>query len=181
MKKVYLLCAFVAAMLITGCATSFERVNQTMVRVQEPEVGTVATPIVMELGEIPQQKIVDTTIVDVNSYRTPNTRSYQRITPAMVVAFKKEALENAVVKFDCDVIVYPSFRIITSEDGKTCSVIVSGYPAKYQRLRPATKDDLWMLEFMGKGDNIFLNNVRYEEDNNTSRYSGSQPSGRWKH
>ena len=90
MKKVYLLCAFVAAMLITGCATSFERVNQTMVRVQEPEVGTVATPIVMELGEIPQQKIVDTTVVDVDSYRTPNTRSYQRITPAMVVAFKKK-------------------------------------------------------------------------------------------
>ncbi len=170
MKKVNVLLAIVAASVIcTGCASTFEKVNQTMVRVQEPEVGTVATPIVMELGEIPQQKITDTTIIDVDSYRYSGSTVYQRITQSMLIGFRKEALENAVIKHDCDVIVYPSFRIYTSEDGKTCYVIVSGYPAKYKRLRPATKDDLWMLEFMGKGENFFLNNVRYEEDTDTKR------------
>ncbi len=168
MRKVNVLLAIVAvAAISSSCASTFEKVNQTMVRVQEPEVGTVATPIVMELGEIPQQKITDTTIIDVDSYRHPGNQSYQRITQSMLIGFRKEALENAVVKYGCDVIVYPSFRIFTSEDGKTCYVIVSGYPAKYKRLRPATKDDLWMLEFMGKGDNFFFNNVRYEEDTET--------------
>lgn len=169
MRKLNVLLAIaVAAAICCSCASTFEKVNQTMVRVQEPEVGTVATPIVMELGEIPQQKIMDTTIIDVDSYRSPNNHGYQRITQSMLVGFRKEALENAVIKHNCDVIVYPSFRIFTSEDGKTCYVIVSGYPAKYKRLRPATKDDLWMLEFMGKGESFFLNNVRYEEDTETS-------------
>lgn len=168
MRKVNVLFVIVVtAAICSGCASTFEKVNQTMVRVQEPEVGTVATPIVMELGEIPQQKITDTTIIDVDRYRYPSNQSYQRITQSMLIGFRKEALENAVIKHNCDVIVYPSFRIFTSEDGKTCYVIVSGYPAKYKRLRPATKDDLWMLEFMGKGDNYFLNNVRYEEDTET--------------
>ena len=172
----------VAAMTIicSSCASTFEKVNQTMVRVQEPEVGTVATPIVMELGDIPQQKITDTTVIVVERYNlSPASRtyrnpppSYQEITPSMVAEFRKTALENAVIKYDCDVIVYPSFRIFTSENGKICYVIVSGYPAKYKRLRPATKDDLWMLEFMGKGSNFLLNNVRYEEESDTKGQFG---------
>ena len=177
MKKVNVLLAIVAASVIcTGCASTFEKVNQTMVRVQEPEVGTVATPIVMELGEIPQQKITDTTIIKLSNYQSgngnyygvypnySNSGSYQNISQNTLGNYRKKALENAVIKYDCDVIVYPSFRIYTSEDGKICYVIVSGYPAKYKRLRPATKDDLWMLEFMGKGNNFFLNNVRFEEN-----------------
>lgn len=76
---------------------------------------------------------------------------------------EKKALENAVIKHDCDVIVYPSFKIITGDDGKTCYVIVSGYPVKYKKIRPATKDDLWMIEFMGKGETYILNNIRYED------------------
>lgn len=56
MRKVNVLFVIVVtAAICSGCASTFEKVNQTMVRVQEPEVGTVATPIVMELGEIPQQ------------------------------------------------------------------------------------------------------------------------------
>lgn len=165
-KEKQLVFAILMAAICSSSASTFEKVNQTMVRVQEPEVGTVATPIVMELGEIPQQKITDTTVINVNDYRRPTNASqtYQRITQSMLADFRKEALENAVMNHDCDVIVYPSFRIITSDDGKTCYVIVSGYPAKYKRLRPATKDDLWMLEFMGKGKNYIINNVRYEED-----------------
>ena len=158
------------AAICVSCASTFEKVNQTMVRVQEPEVGTVATPIVMELGQIPQQKITDTTIINVDDYRYPSiNQSNQRITQSMLVGFRKEALENAVLRHDCDVIVYPSFSIKTSDDGKTCYVIVSGYPAKYKKIRPATKDDLWMLEFMGKGENYFINNVRYEEDTENRR------------
>lgn len=159
--------AILMAAICSSCisTSTFERVNQTMVRVQEPEVGTVATPLVMELGDIPQQRITDTTIINVDDYRHPNVGpSYQSITQSMLIDFRKEALENAVLRHDCDVIVYPSFRIKTSDDGKKCYVIVYGYPAKYKRLRPATKDDLWMLEFMGKGENYFINNVRYEED-----------------
>lgn len=174
-KKRHLGIAILMAVICSSCASTFEKVNQTMVRVQEPEVGTVATPIVMELGDIPQQKITDTTIINVDDYRYPNVnvrQSNQRITQSMLVAFRKEALENAVLKYECDVIVYPSFRIRTSDDGKTCYVIVSGYPAKYKRLRPATKDDLWMLEFMGKGENFFINNVRYEEDTENRRPLG---------
>ena len=48
MKKVYLLCAFVAAMLITGCATSFERVNQTMVRAPLPQPTSRPYPPVQD-------------------------------------------------------------------------------------------------------------------------------------
>lgn len=174
-KKRHLGIAILMAVICSSCASTFEKVNQTMVRVQEPAVGTVATPIVMELGDIPQQKITDTTIINVDDYRYPNVnvrQSNQRITQSMLVVFRKEALENAVLKYECDVIVYPSFRIRTSDDGKTCYVIVSGYPAKYKRLRPATKDDLWMLEFMGKGENFFINNVRYEEDTENRRPLG---------
>lgn len=174
-KKRHLGIAILMAVICSSCASTFEKVNQTMVRVQEPAVGTVATPIVMELGDIPQQKITDTTIINVDDYRYPNVnvrQSNQRIIQSMLVVFRKEALENAVLKYECDVIVYPSFRIRTSDDGKTCYVIVSGYPAKYKRLRPATKDDLWMLEFMGKGENFFINNVRYEEDTENRRPLG---------
>lgn len=177
-KEKLLTIAILMVVICSSCASTFEKVNQTMVRVQEPEVGTVATPLVMELGDIPQQRITDTTIINVDDYRYSNANqsyprsaqaSYQRITQSMLIEFRKEALENAVLRHDCDVIVYPSFRIQTSDDGKTCYVIVSGYPAKYKRLRPATKDDLWMLEFMGRGENYFINNVRYEEDTENKR------------
>lgn len=148
--------------ICSSCSTTLKKVNQTMVRVQNPEVGTVATPIVMELGEISQQKIIDTTIINV--YRHPaGSKGYQMISQNMLAEYRKKALENAVIKHDCDVIVYPSFKIITGDDGKTCYVIVSGYPVKYKKLRPATKDDLWMIEFMGKGETYILNNIRYED------------------
>ncbi len=184
-KTIVLLAIATTAIICSSCASTFEKVNQTMVRVQEPEVGSIATPIIMELGEIPQQKITDTTIIDLKNYQQPSSRTYspysrsypnrsnsgtyQRITQSMLIEFRKEALEKAVIKHDCDVIVYPSFRIITSDDGKRCYIILSGYPAKYKKIRPATKDDLWMLEFMDRGSNLILNNVRYEESEDTQK------------
>ena len=93
-KKRHLGIAILMAVICSSCASTFEKVNQTMVRVQEPEVGTVATPIAIELGDIPQQKITDTTIINVDDYRYPNVnvrQSNQRITQSMRVAVRKEA------------------------------------------------------------------------------------------
>ena len=76
--------------ICSSCSTTLKKVNQTMVRVQNPEVGTVATPIVMELWEISQQKIIDTTIINV--YRHPaGSKGYQMISQNMLAEYRKKS------------------------------------------------------------------------------------------
>jgi hypothetical protein len=56
---------------------------------------------------------------------------------------KQEAIVDALKKCKCDIIVEPSFEIISAKGNTT--VIVNGFPAFYKNFRPITKEDVELI------------------------------------
>ena len=56
---------------------------------------------------------------------------------------KQEAISDALKKCKCDVIVEPSFEIITARGNTTVTMI--GFPAIYKNFRPITKEDVELI------------------------------------
>ena len=59
-----------------------------------------------------------------------------------MVYLKKLAVSQAAQKYDADLIVAPSYSITTSEDLKTITVTVTGYPANYVNFHTATAAEM---------------------------------------
>jgi len=57
---------------------------------------------------------------------------------------KKMAVSRAVKNADADLLIEPSFEI--SRNGTETTVIASGFPATYISFRPATLDDIPLME-----------------------------------
>lgn len=131
MKKILLICLLTLTSIITGCESS--SYNVASFRIAETQDVVVSAPLVVEYDTIYQERVYDTCtfrIIDENV-------DYTNIKRAAVLQCSK--------RYHCDIIVNPSYDISRSSNEVT--VIVSGFPARYSRIRPATPDDLWMLRF----------------------------------
>ena len=62
-----------------------------------------------------------------------------------MVYLQKLAVTQAAQKYDADIIVAPSYSITTSDDLKTVTVTVTGYPATYTNFRSATATDMEII------------------------------------
>ena len=159
-------------LIICGC-DSEKYIHHYDVNVVNPNMGAITTPIVMELDYIDKNKIIDTVafslILSTDKYsyyrenhpvkKTTDIRTYsERVSVEKMNRFEEIALNRVLLKYKCDLIVCLKYDLFYSENFETVNVVVVGYPGYYKKIRPATKDDLWMLNFMNQG-NVYNYNV----------------------
>lgn len=115
-----------------GCSSSSYSLKTF--RVVETADNIVSTPLVVEYDTIFCTSVSDTsTFQFVGNKRDVNFE-----------LLKKNATANCCAKYGIDVLVNVSYSIYTKRN--VIYVAISGLPARYKRIRPATKDDLWMLQ-----------------------------------
>ncbi len=96
----------------------------------------MSEPLVVEYDTIYDSRVSDTLIYKTTESSRSNNYLYE----------KRLAVADCIRHHNVDVLVNVCYDV-KDEDGKII-IIVSGLPAKYKRIRPATKDDLWMLQFI---------------------------------
>lgn len=146
MKKIVLSMAFCFAASI-GIAQNHHVISQSQARMLETQMGAVTAPIIAELDEVSSKKIVDTTRFSIGYIKDANT------VVALLPEYKQYAVAKYCQKNGYDVIINALFQITTNKSGDELLVVVTGFPARYKRFRPATKEDSWMLPFSGHNSN----------------------------
>ncbi|MBR1834922.1 MAG: hypothetical protein IJ785_05410 [Bacteroidales bacterium] len=124
----------VVAVLLTGCESS--SFSSKTYRTIETNRTIVSEPLVVEYDTIYDSRVSDTLIYKTTESSRSNNYLYE----------KRLAVADCIRHHNVDVLVNVCYDV-KDEDGKII-IIVSGLPAKYKRIRPATKDDLWMLQFI---------------------------------
>lgn len=137
-KKTWLMLAAITV-LLTGCESS--SFSSKTYRTIETNRTIVSEPLVVEYDTIYDSRISDTLVYKSTESSRSNNYLYE----------KRLAVADCIRANNVDVLVNVCYDV-KDEDGKI-TIVVSGLPAKYKRIRPATKDDLWMLQFI-EIDNI---------------------------
>lgn len=143
MKKVLLSLLFVAMTFTVFAQKNVHNITQAQARLIESEFSVLTAPIIGELGEISPNKIIDSLEFYIGNFKdaareiVPNLDDYKRYTIA-----------HYCTKSGFDLIINPLFQVSTNPEGDKLKVIVTGFPAKYKKFRPATKEDNWMLPFV---------------------------------
>ena len=120
-------------MFLASCeSTSF---STSTYRTAETRNSFVAVPLIVEYDTVINQVVTDTSTFRVADGETMDYSS-----------LKKWAVINCSKKYGCDVLVNPAY-IITNKSGDI-TIIVSGLPARYKKIRQATASDTWMLKFL---------------------------------
>ena len=154
MNQTVKICGFI--MLLLAATTAFAQ-NKTTKEYQMQVVGydeaithsvdvvTSAhiTPIVADLNV--QQTRITHKEVFANNIRQIDVE-HPRSEGSEISYIKNYTLTRAAKKYNADVIVAPTFEVSTSEDNKTVTVEVTGYPASYSNFRKATNADLDLIE-----------------------------------
>ena len=153
MKKILVLafCGIILAFFQISCNES-KYIHHTEVKLMEPSGGVISTPLVMEIEEVFSDKVFDT--IPIQLFSSKN-QVRTKIDESNLLKFQKMALDRCVAKHNCEILVGTRYQFILSEDGINLTVIISGYPAKYSKIRPATVNDTWMLNFMGQGQDLY--------------------------
>lgn len=147
MKKLTLMLLLTMLSFATFAQKNVHNITQAQARLIESEFSVLTAPVIGELGEISSNKIIDSVEFYIGNFKdaareiVPNLDDYKRYTIA-----------HYCTKSGFDLIINPLFQVSTNADGDKLKVIVTGFPAKYKKFRPATKDDSWMLPFL-VGDN----------------------------
>ena len=128
-----LLLASIAVFTVSCESSSF---SSKTYRTIETNRTIVSEPLVVEYDTIFNERIYDTLIYKSTESSRSNNYLYE----------KQLAVADCCKNNNCDILVNVSYDI-KDEDGKI-RVIISGLPARYKRIRPATKDDLWILQFI---------------------------------
>lgn len=118
------------AFLVSCESSSF---STSTFRTAETKDVIVSVPLVVEYDTIISQRVTDT-----STFKYSNEES--------IVLLKKRAIVNCCNKYECDILVNPTYDI--SYKTGIATIIVSGLPAKYKRIRQATENDLWILKFI---------------------------------
>jgi len=115
--------------------------------------GVLQMPVVGEL-DVDINKVTGTA----TGNRTVNTENLKII-----------AINRAVKNADADLLIEPSFEI--SRNGTETTVIASGFPATYTSFRPATLDDIPLMEIgqLQKAAVFEASEGVQQEDQSTSR------------
>lgn len=145
------LCGMACGLVLTSCDET-KYIHHTEVKLMEPSGGVISTPIVMEIEEVSSNAISDTISIPLLSEKTKARTSTSK---SNLLEFQKMALDKCVAKFDCDILIGARFQYFYSDDRNKLTIITTGYPAKYSKIRPATANDTWMLNFMGKGNEAY--------------------------
>ena len=126
-------------------------VSTTTVRQIDARSGFVVQPMIFELDEVCQTRVCDT--ISSEMFADPRDESgayggnqlpYNNFDDNLNY-MKSQALGYCAVKHGCDMIVNPTFY--TFQKGRKYFVVITGYPAKVKKIRPATEGDTWMTPF----------------------------------
>lgn len=141
MNKLFVaVCAAAFGLLSVSCSSEFILTeNNTRMLPVSSTAHTI--PTVADL-RVSTSKISHQVTVK-NRYSLKDISNYGD-SPKMVY-LQKLAITQAAQKYDADVIVAPSYSISTSDDLKSITVTVTGYPATYTNFRPATPADMEMI------------------------------------
>ena len=146
------------AVSLSSCETWHD---VSTVRTAEAETGLLVHPMVIELDSVSTQMIVDTISFADKLYSDKDK-------PALY----SEAMARCIQKHGFDLLVSPSYQMycITTYDNSNSSqrptsstsykVIISGYPAYFKRIRPATPNDNWMIPFYNRTAHIEMNSIQ---------------------
>ena len=139
MNKIFI--AFAVATIgffSVSCSSQYYGITENNTRLM-PVTSTAHTmPTVAEL-RVSSAKISHQVTV-ANKYTLNDIANFGE-SPKMVY-LQKLALTQAAQKYDADVIVAPSYSIITSDDMKSITVTITGYPASYVNFHTATAAEM---------------------------------------
>ena len=167
--------------LVLTCCVSNKNVHHYDVDIVKPNMGAITTPIVMELDDVSMNKICDTISFDIKistdkyaNYRHNHpvrTNNQNNVADFLSIEklqkYEKIALDQTIIKHKCDLLINLKFDLFVSSDNTHLNVVVVGYPANYKKIRTATENDVWMLNFMGQGiyekyNNISIDTLKYK-------------------
>ena len=118
-------------------------INHSQAKAEGSRFGVLTAPIIGELGEISPNKIVDSCRWDLSNIKDAATEILPHLDE-----YKEYTVANYCYKNGWDLIIEPLYQVRTNREGNVMTVIVTGFPAKYKKFRPATKEDSWMLTFI---------------------------------
>ena len=124
--------------LLASCETP--SYSSSTLRTAETRNAFVSVPMIVEYDTILNQRVIDTSTFRASGEVSPlggETFDY--------ASLKEMAVINCSRKYGCDILVNPTYDI-TNKSG-IITIVVSGMPAKYKRIRQATESDMWMLRF----------------------------------
>lgn len=147
MKKVTFTMLFVMLTFAAFSQKYVHNITQSNARAIESQFGVLTAPVIGELGEISPNKIIDSCQWNISGVKDAATE----IRPYLD-EYKKYTVARYCSKHGYDLIISPMFQVRTNAEGNIMTVTVTGFPAKYKKFRPATKEDSWMLPFLN--DNV---------------------------
>ena len=158
----------VLTLAVVGLSSCGSWHDVTTVRTAEAETGLLVHPMVIELDSVSTHMIIDTIRFTGKTY-------YDEDKPALYSA----AMAQCIQEHHFDLLVSPSYQIYcetTYSDSKNSSnitsstyynVVISGYPAYFKRIRPATPEDGWMIPFYNRTAHIEMNSIQRSEQSVT--------------
>ena len=156
------------AIAVVGLSSCESWHDVTTIRTTEAETGLLVHPMVIELDSVSTHMIVDTIRFTDKTYSDEDK-------PALY----SEAMAKCIQKHHFDLLVSPSYQMycettysnssyssnITSST--SYNVVISGYPAYFKRIRPATPEDGWMIPFYNRTAHIEMNSIQRSEQSVT--------------
>ena len=141
MKKLFVVgVASLMGLFASSCGSTFS-LTETSTRLLPVNSTAYTLPTVADL-RVSSAKISHQ--VTVANHFSLKELSNTGDSPKMVY-LQKLAVTQAAQKYDADIIVAPSYSITTSDDLKTVTVTVTGYPATYTNFRSATATDMEII------------------------------------
>ncbi len=140
-RTIHLLLTAIIAMVAASCATSY---NYTDNNTHLMSVSSTAhtLPIVADL-DIQSSKI-DFKMIFKNNLSLREIADFNASPKVQYMI--KLTLNKAAEKYAADVIVAPNYSISTSEDFRSITVTITGFPATYSNFRTATAADMEMIK-----------------------------------
>lgn len=143
MKKATFTMLFVMLTFAAFSQKYVHNITQSNARAIESQFGVLTAPVIGELGDISPNKIIDSCQWNISGVKDAATE----IRPYLD-EYKKYTVARYCSKNGYDLIISPMFQVRTNPEGNIMTVTVTGFPAKYKKFRPATKEDSWMLPFL---------------------------------
>ena len=154
MKKNFIFITLAASCVIffASCAMVNKTATATMRNVEG--AGILSLPSVATL-DISQTKVTELYTIKMKggnfSFSNGAVKEKNKLfiqSGGSMDAVKVHAVSKLLAKHNADVLIEPqfTFEMISSNGGSTYNVVVSGYPASYKEFRPATKEDIEILQ-----------------------------------
>jgi hypothetical protein len=141
----YLFTLIGAVLLLQSCGTTSKVSVHSATSVTEEEIslGVRVTPFLCDYEMIPKENPVAV-------YEEYNTgilvESIITEVDYWIIKYETIVKSKMMKKYGADAILSATSEAITNDKGELV-ITVRGYPIKYTNFRPASKDDIWMLNY----------------------------------